>query len=260
MIYNDKLQPINNINFPGANLIIFQLVHRLVNYNIKKNDYKPKYFFFFTIIKGIGNQKARSYDFNQKINIKYDTRELAKLSFVFKQLAVGNTYILPYDKFARNKHVNIWQPKPINQNIKFPKTINYNLVVSDKTHETPIKYTMVLNLHDMYALSIELDLLITKALTSEFREQTLAPIKMDNSIPTNNRVNDPVSINNQVNNFIPINTNNQPTNINTNNQPTNTNNQQFTTNYIKSDKRIQNDNFNTVQHIKNDFKQTLRKI
>jgi murein DD-endopeptidase MepM/ murein hydrolase activator NlpD len=271
MKYNDKLDPINNINFPGTNLITFQLVHRIINYQINKNDYKPKYFFFFTIIKGVGNQNNRTYDFKQKINIKYNTRELAMLSFVFKQLAVGNVYVLPYDKFSRNKKVNLWQPVSKSTNTKYAKPVSYNLVVSDKTFNNNVKYSMALTIHEMYALSIELDLLINKAFTLDFKEQVLAEIQKDTSIPLNQN-NNP---NNQNNN--PNNQNHNYQNNNQNNIPIPIPNYQSQQNYTQQNPTQQNiihkqpsqiDSYTSsgqqhngiINNIKNDFNNELAQM
>jgi hypothetical protein len=249
--YRDKLQPINNINFPGINLITFQLVHRLVNYQINKNDYKAKYFFFFTIVKGVGNKNSRTYDFRQKINIKFNTRELAMLSFVFKQLAIGNINVLPYDKFARTKHVNIWQPPSKQSNTNYAKTMSYSLAVSDKSHNNTVKYTMALNIHEMYALSIELDLLINKAFTLDFKEQSLAQVNKDTSIPENqNNINTHQNYNNVVNpkpivaNQSNMIYNQQPSSLDYNTESV-TQNQQY------------DNNMNAVNGIKTDFNHVL---
>lgn len=253
--YKDKLQPINNINFPGANLITFQLVHRIINYQIYKNDYKPKYFFFFTIVKGIGGKNSRTYDFNQRINIKYNTRELAMLSFVFKQLSIGNIYVLPYDKFARTKHINIWQPpNSKQQNAKYAKTMSYSLAVSDKSYNKTVKYTMALNIHEMHALSIELDLLIKKAFTLDFKEQALAQINKDTSIPeSRNNINTHQNYN--VSNQNPI-AAKQSNLIYNNQQPS-----QIVHN-TQSERQSQqyNNDMNTVHEIKTDFNHVLNKI
>jgi len=92
----------HNIAYPGAHLLIFQLVKEASPPSNRVN-LKPELFYFVTLAPGAGRGADRTYDFQNKVNIKFGIHEILALSFALHCAAVGNlASIVGYNKFARS--------------------------------------------------------------------------------------------------------------------------------------------------------------
>ncbi len=97
-----NLRTLHSFAYPGAHLLTFQLMQEASIPGPKVN-YKPETFYFLTIAPGAGTGAKRTYDFSNKINIKFGTHEILALSFALHCAAVGNfAAINGYSKFARS--------------------------------------------------------------------------------------------------------------------------------------------------------------
>lgn len=67
--------------------------------------YKPATFAFLTLAPGEQNQGARTYNFQRKITLKYETREVAGLARTLLELGKGNMEVLPYTKFTASQGI-----------------------------------------------------------------------------------------------------------------------------------------------------------
>jgi hypothetical protein len=115
--YTDKIDNLLDFSFPSNNLLTCQLVKRTPTVlDANKVDLKEKFFFFLNMVTGVGQQNSRTYDWTQKIVIKFSLREIITMSFILIECAKGNyDNVLPYTKFANSgsgttKNVSIWIP------------------------------------------------------------------------------------------------------------------------------------------------------
>jgi len=184
--YNDTLTPVCNFGFAFNHLLTVALVQRTPPPNLQKPDIKEKFFFFVTLAPGIGDNANRTYDFqNGKINQKFAIREIAGLSEILKQCAIGNDInVLPYTKFSRSnggsKNLSVWisqkQQKIGNAN-NVIKCINLS-VAADQ-----IKHSITLNAEQALGMSKVLDKLFDKAMELELQSQQFTPPVQLNTQP-----------------------------------------------------------------------------
>jgi hypothetical protein len=75
------------------------------------NDNKERIMYFITLAPGVGSGNQRTYDMrNNKIVIKYSTREIFSFAFTLKTLSQGGSALIPnYRKFATSKSISIWE-------------------------------------------------------------------------------------------------------------------------------------------------------
>src|SRR6056297_1907366 len=97
--FQETIEQVITYSFSFNHLLTCSSVHRA---NTGEKDYREKYMFFVSLIPGVQQQGGgRTYDFQQKINQKFSTREVIGLGFVLTEWAKGNTGVLPFTKFTR---------------------------------------------------------------------------------------------------------------------------------------------------------------
>lgn len=102
---HNTLRTLQNLSFPGSNLLTVQLMYEETPLMPSgKVDFKPKHWYFLTLAPGEGNgPNNRTYNFQNKINIKFSITEILSLSFILHSAAVGNiNSVVGYSKFARS--------------------------------------------------------------------------------------------------------------------------------------------------------------
>lgn len=208
--YTDSLQNICSFAFPANHLINFQLIRSTPNQSIQQSSAKAEYFSFITIAPGEGSNESRTYNFQNKINVKFSLQEIAGLSFVLAQWADGrgNT-ALPYTKFARSaqgaKTVSLWEPQQTNNGDGRPKSRMISITVKENNNGNGL--TISLTPDQAYSISVSLQELFKKGISLEFERQMNAPRQTPNQGNSNS-----------YNNF---NNNNSNSNSNNNNNPFN---------------------------------------
>jgi len=119
MQYNETLVPLWNITFAANHLLQVSLVQRVPPPNLNKPDIKEKVFGFVTLAPGDGAGNSRTYNFQNKVTQKFQLREIESMSFILRQLAIGNQGVLPYTKFTRSqqgqKILSIWESSKLQQ-------------------------------------------------------------------------------------------------------------------------------------------------
>lgn len=176
--YNDNLTQLAHVSFPANHIITIAMIQRTPMAN--KRDLKDKFFFFFSLAPGVGNQQNRTYDFkNGKISIKFASRELAGMAETLHQCAIGNDLnVLPFSKFARSaggtKNVSIWVTSK-QQQIS-GKNVNIKMINMTVSHNK-VKHNISLSIADAFGMSKTLNMLAERAITLELKGFQQAPIQ-----------------------------------------------------------------------------------
>jgi hypothetical protein len=80
------------------------------------DSYKPAAFAFLTLAPGEQSGSGRTYNFQRKITLKYEIREIAGLADTLIQIGHGNEAVLNYTKFTQSqgatKKVTISKAQP----------------------------------------------------------------------------------------------------------------------------------------------------
>jgi len=144
----------------------------------QQTNFKPQYFYFLTLAPGAGNGSNRTYDFSNKINMKFSIAEVFGLGFTLQQVAGGNPRVLPYSKFSKSgtgtKVVSVVESTK--QSSHGPSRI-ITIFVSCNSQ----KYSLNLSTAEAYALAKQLDLSATEATKLEFNRLSSSPtIKRSN--------------------------------------------------------------------------------
>ncbi|MEM4385321.1 MAG: hypothetical protein QXD03_02100 [Candidatus Anstonellales archaeon] len=131
-------------SFPYNHLLIVSLA-----YDSSKNH--SKYFAFVSIIPGEGPVENRTYNFNNKISMKFDIRELLSLSIALRSAAMNSSAnILPYTKFSkikdRSKILTVFKTRDSDNNQRDSDVI----VISVASGNT--KYGIKLSIPDAYSI------------------------------------------------------------------------------------------------------------
>jgi len=107
MHQQSQLKTIQSLSYPGSNLLSFQLIQEMSASVPGKSDLKPKHWYFLTLAPGVGKGAAnRSYNFQNKVTIKFSIVEILSLSFALHSAAVGNIgAVVGYSKFAKSSEV-----------------------------------------------------------------------------------------------------------------------------------------------------------
>lgn len=176
MQYNETLTPLWNISFAANHLLQISLVQRVPAPNLNKPDLKEKIFGFVTLAPGDGSGSNRTYNFQNKITQKFQLREIESLSFVLRQLAIGNQSVVPYTKFTRSqqgqKMLSVWVSSKLQQmgqqqiNVK---TINISIDAGGG------KSTLNLTVDQAYGFGSYLNELFKCGVTKEFELQLQQP-------------------------------------------------------------------------------------
>lgn len=196
--YNDILTPICQFGFSFNHLLTIVLMKRDTNTpNVK--DLKEHYFFFVTLIPGVGDKSNRTYDFKQKIAMKYSLRELASFIFVLKQCSIGNdNAVLPYRKFSRqqsiSKNCSIWSTNAVKNAGQPTQTSNKAITISFEINQT--KFHMSLSPADAAGIAETLQPVMEKGLKLEIDYQINIPKSLNNNSGSN--YNELPSINNSM--------------------------------------------------------------
>jgi hypothetical protein len=175
--YNETLQNICNFAITANHLINFQLVRSIPNENIQnQSSAKPEYFGFLTLAPGEGNNENRTYNFQNKVTVKFSLQEYAGLSFVLKKWADGaGKAVFPYTKFAKSgqgsKSVSVWEPQQTAQQNGQPKPRMVSITVKENSNGSTISLTP----DQAYATSESLAELFKKGINLEFERQINAP-------------------------------------------------------------------------------------
>jgi len=177
--YKETLQNICSFSFPANHLVNFQLVRAIPNNTVTQNSTaKSEYFSFITIAPGEVANENRTYNFQNKITIKFSLQEIAGLSFVLKTCANGMGKVaLPYTKFARSgqgsKTVSVWEPAPAQQtqdNIRKARAINITIKENNTNG-----FTIAITPDQAFAISESLNELFKKGISLEFERQINTP-------------------------------------------------------------------------------------
>jgi len=176
--YNDNLTQLAHVSFPANHIITIAMIQRTPMAN--KRDLKDKFFFFFSLAPGVGNQQNRTYDFkNGKISIKFASREMAGMAETLYQCAIGNDLnVLPFSKFARSaggtKNVSIWVTSK-QQQIS-GKNVNIKMINMTVAHNK-VKHNISLSIADAFGMSKTLNILADRAINLELKGFQQAPIQ-----------------------------------------------------------------------------------
>lgn len=166
--YSESLTQIVTTNFPANHLINLSLMQRTPLAN--QRDLKEKFFFFFTLAPGEGEQANRTYNMkDRKISLKFSTREIAGFAETLYQCAIGNQFnVLPYTKFTKSeqggKSVSIWitsKHQVISGNTVEVRSIN--VAVS----HNKIKHNVSFTIADALGFSTVVRLIVEKAVNFE---------------------------------------------------------------------------------------------
>ena len=180
--YNDQLVQVVNYGFPFNHLLAVALMQRVPPPNLQRPDLKEKFFFFVTLAPGVGDGQNRTYDFQQgRIAMKFSTREVAGLSEVLKNVAMGNPNVLPYTKFTRSqggsKSLSVWtsqKNQQMGQNNVMINQINITISAAQKQ-------TISLNAEQALGIGKILDKMFEKAVEMEFKLQLEQPTANTNT-------------------------------------------------------------------------------
>lgn len=175
--YNETLEPVANFSFPFNHLITVGLVKRIAAPS-DKTDFKEKMMFFVSLIPGIiqDNSQNRTYEFKSALRQKYSTREIFELSFAFKQAALGNYDILPYQKFTQDKMSSIYTAPNQQKNTT---QIFFNISQGKAS-----KISVPLSRVNCYSFSQVLEKMANHALDLEFENQSGGVFKNNNHYET----------------------------------------------------------------------------
>jgi len=161
----------HNIAQPMNHLLTIQLVNQPSAPSTKTN-FKPQYFYFLTLAPGAGNGSNRTYDFSNKINMKFSIAEVFGLAFTLQQVAGGNPRVLPYSKFSKSgtgtKVVSIIENTKQTQH-------GTSRVITIFVSCNSQKYSLNLAPAEAYALAKQLDLSATDATKFEFARLSSSP-------------------------------------------------------------------------------------
>lgn len=210
---NDDLQPLISTTFASNHLFQISIVQRMPAPNLNKPDLKDKIFGFVTLAPGEGDGQNRTYNFQNRITQKFQTREIEGLSIVLRQLGIGNNRILPYTKFTRSqqgqKMLSIWtvtKTQTIGQ--QQVNVVSINLTIQSNN----TKHTFSMTMEQAYSLGSVIHEIFKKAINKEFEIQLQQPKQTKPSnVPTPNANFNPLpnnsispvtpQINNAVNDF-----------------------------------------------------------
>jgi hypothetical protein len=201
--YNETLTPICFTSFASNHLLQISIVQRTPTINLNKPDIKDKIFAFVTLAPGDGTGNNRTYNFQNKITQKFNLREIEGLSFILRQLAIGNQSVLPYSKFTRSqqgqKMLSVWMSTKTQQLGQQQYNIrNINITID----ASGAKSTLTLTVDQAYSLGSVLNEMFRHGLEREFKLQEEQPSYVQNqasaqSLPFNQPQQQMVTAQNQ---------------------------------------------------------------
>ncbi|MBC8427614.1 MAG: hypothetical protein H8D97_01855 [Proteobacteria bacterium] len=114
--FNDTISNVYSFPFTANSLLTFDLVHIIPQQqNVQRVNTKPEHSCFVNFVPGEGQGGSRTYNFKNKITLKYSLQEIEGLHFVLKNNAETNGQAVnPYRKFSNSqqggsKSVSVWQ-------------------------------------------------------------------------------------------------------------------------------------------------------
>lgn len=123
--FNDTIENVYSFPFTANSLITFDLVHIIPQQNqqtMNRINTKPEHSAFINFVPGEqGGNGGRTYNFKNKIALKYSLQELEGLSYVLRNNAeTGGQATNPYRKFSNSqqggqKSVSVWQGSQMKQ-------------------------------------------------------------------------------------------------------------------------------------------------
>ena len=189
--YSDELINKFSLNFPSNNLLSVDLINAVPTTASRYGvDTKSQHFCFINFVPGEGSEENKTYNFKNKIVIKYSLLELEGLSKVLENNAtsLGQAFS-PYKKFAKseggNKNISVWQtgneiPGP--NNTKINKRTLFIQIQSASN-----KICISLTPDQAYALSSALHLIYLKGFDLEFERISKAPRVQQSSTQSYNQ-------------------------------------------------------------------------
>ena len=171
--FNDTITNLYSFPFTANSLLTFDLVHMVPNKpNMDRVNTKPEVSAFVNFVPGEKTGNGRTYNFQNKITLKYSLLELEALHFVLKTHATsGGQAVTPYSKYAGgqsggdNKKVGVWQSSAAKQiagqdmqvRTIFIQAVNgQNKVTINFTPDQA--YAVSESLHQMYLKGTELEI------------------------------------------------------------------------------------------------------
>lgn len=173
--YNETLQNVCSFAVTANHLINFQLVRSIPNENVQnQSNAKPEYFGFLTLAPGEGANENRTYNFQNKVTVKFSLQEYMGLSFVLKKWAEGmGKAVFPYTKFAKSgngsKSVSVWEPTPKQDGQPKPRMVS--ITIKENNNGSTISLTP----DQAFATAESLAELFKKGISLEFERQINAP-------------------------------------------------------------------------------------
>lgn len=176
--FNDILEPVCQFGFTFNHIFTVALIHRVAKIQSVKENLREKYMFFLTIAPGEGQANQRTYNFKNKITLKYSIRETISFANVLLEVGRGNDSILPYRKFSRtqteSKNCGIWTVFNKDQQGQQVKSINI-------TFSSVQKYSIVLTPSDAIGIGEVIRTMTQKGLELEINHQMNSPKGNSNS-------------------------------------------------------------------------------
>lgn len=163
----DTIEKIANFSYPSNHLVNFQLMRDLE----KSQTIKPEFFFFVGLTPGAsGDNGARTYNFQEGINLKYGVYEISGLSFALKQAAQGHAKAINYVKFSKSatgsKSVSISEGPIKEVPTKSGSTSIRQIFLTFSNGSNTKQLTLTLD--QAYAIGDMLEVLFKKAADLEF--------------------------------------------------------------------------------------------
>jgi hypothetical protein len=171
--FNDTINNVYSFPFTANSLLTFDLVHMQPNkQDMDRINTKPEHCAFVNFVPGEKTGGGRTYNFQNKITLKYSLLELEALHFVLRNHATtGGQAVTPYSKYAGgqsggdNKKVGVWQASTVKkvagQDMQV-RTIFIQAVNGQKKvtiNFTPDQaYAVSESLHQMYLKGTELEI------------------------------------------------------------------------------------------------------
>jgi hypothetical protein len=185
--YTDTLENVCSFSFPSNHLVVFALVRATPQQNIQQqNNAKPEYFSFLTLAPGEGGADSRTYNFQNKLVVKFSLQEIAGLSFVLKSWANGlGKAVFPYVKFARSangqKMVSVWEGQQQQGNQPKARTVQLSI---KENNNNPVSISLTPD--QAFAMAETLQAMFNKGIELEIHRQINSPKINNNNKPLSN--------------------------------------------------------------------------
>jgi len=178
--FNDTITNIYTFPFTANSLLTFDLVHiQPQQQNTQQLNTKPEHIVFIRFVPGeIQSGNKRTYNFKNKIVLKYSLLEVEGLSFVLKNNAETNGFASnPYRKFSDSqqggsKSVSIWQASQDKQ--MSGKTVTTRTIFIQAQSGSD-KISLSMSPHQAYSISSALTKMFNVGTDLEIKRMMNAP-------------------------------------------------------------------------------------